>query len=233
MAAGAAAPGLWLQFRAWRQRPTGTLTAARWQVLLFWTLLVLCAPRLGAGLGWLEWTGAYDSDLYHFGIVRWAKEYPTVPGLANLHAPLGFSSTYLLYAAVVDHGLWYRQSAWVVPGVFIVLFAAQLLWTLLCDHAALRRTKIFSLLLLAFAALLICDTCPSLYYDRPAALFLCLALLELALVRRHRRVAVDALGRITLDASRRRRAGAHGPAAGAAELDVAGKNRLVADRPSA
>jgi len=180
MAAGAAAPGLWLQFRAWRRRPTGTPTSARWQVLLFWTLLMLCALRLGAGLGWLEWTGAYDSDLYHFGIVRWAKEYPTVPGLANLHAPLGFNSTYLLYAAIVDHGLWYREAAWVVPGVFVILFTAQLLWTLLCDHAALRRTKIFSLLLLAFAALLICDTIPCLYYDRPAALFLCLALLELS-----------------------------------------------------
>ncbi len=179
VAASVSAVGLWLQARAWCARSGHKLAVARGRLVLFGLLLVLCALRLAAGLGLQEWSGAYDSDLYHFGIVRWAKEFPAVPGLANLHAPLGLNSTYLLYAAIVDHGLWYREAAWVVPGVFVVMFMAQLLWTLLCDAAAAWRTKVFSLLLLAFAALLVFDTLPSLYYDRPAIIFLCVALLEL------------------------------------------------------
>jgi hypothetical protein len=173
-----AAPGLWLQVRTACTRPRASAVPG-WRISVFWLLLTICALRLAAGLGTLEWSGAYDSDLYHFGIVRWAKEYPAVPGLANLHAPLGLNSTYLLYAAIMDHGLWYRVAAWVVPGVFIVLFTAQLLWTLLCDVVAAGRTKLLALLLLAFAVLLVCDTLPSLYYDRPATIFLCVALLEL------------------------------------------------------
>lgn len=179
LAAAVALPGLCLQVRAAWARRSVSAAAPTWRTFLFWMLLVLCALRIAAGLGMVEWGGAYDSDLYHFGAVRWAKEYPAVPGLANLFSPLGLNSTYLLYAAIVDHGCWYRHAAWIVPGVFVLLFVAQLLWTCLCDPAALQRTRVCALLLLGYAALQICGMVPSLYYDRPAALCLCVALLEL------------------------------------------------------
>jgi hypothetical protein len=179
LAGAAALPGLWLQARAARAQLTVPATVPNWKQIVFWALLALCALRLAAGLGMLEWSGAYDSDLYHFSSVRWAKEYPAVPGLANLHSPLGISSTYLLYAAILDHGCYYRHAAWVVPGVFIVMFVAQLLWVGLCEPAALQRTRLCALLLLAYALLLVVSTVPSLYYDRPAVICLCLAVLEL------------------------------------------------------
>ena len=179
LACAVALPGLWLQARAAGARWATAAPAATWPKWVFGILLALCALRLAAGLGMVDWSGAYDSDLYHFSAVRWAKEFPAVPGLGNLHSPLGVSSTYLLYAAIMDHGCYYRQSAWVVPGVFTVLFVAQLLWTWLCAPAARPGTKLCALLLLAYALMMVCDTVPSLYYDRPAAICMCLAVLEL------------------------------------------------------
>jgi hypothetical protein len=179
LAGSVALPGLWWQARAVRARVATAAAAPRWKHYVFWILLALCALRLAAGLGMLGWSGAYDSDLYHFNSVRWAKEYPAVPGLANLFSPLGVNSTYLLYAAIMDHGCYYREAAWIVPGVFVVMFVAQLLWTWLLETAANQRTRLCASLLLAYALLQVCDTVPSLYYDRPAAICLCLAVLEL------------------------------------------------------
>ena len=176
----AALPGLWWQAQAFRTRPVATRVAGDWTRYLFWGVLVLCVVRAAAGSGALEWNvHAYDSDLYHLNSVRWAKEFPVVPGLANLHVRLGLSCSTLLYAAIVDHGPWYGRSAWIVPGVFIVMLVAQLLWTLLRDGAAARHTKIFCLLLLAFAVMMLLELFPSLYFDRPAMICLSVALLEL------------------------------------------------------
>src|ERR1035437_649631 len=147
LAGAVALPGIWRQVCAVRANPSSATRG--WSEYVFWMLLALCVLRVAAGFGTLEWSGAYDSDLYHFSSVRWTKEYPAVPGLANLHAPLGVNSTYLLFAAIMDHGCWYRRSAWIVPGVFIVMFVAQLLWTVLCHAAVAWRVRVFSLLLLA------------------------------------------------------------------------------------
>lgn len=177
LAGAVALPGLWRQAcAAWTARSGARMG---WRSYAFWTLLALCALRVAAGLGALEWNGAYDSDLYHFSVVRWTKEYAAVPGLANLHAPLGGNSAYLLFASIMDHGAWYRRSAWIVPGVFVVMFVAQLLWTVLVREAAARRARVFSLLLLSYAVLLINGTFPNLYYDRPAFICMGLAILEL------------------------------------------------------
>jgi hypothetical protein len=38
----------------------------------------------------------FDSGLYHFQSLRWVNEYPTVPGLGNLHGRLAFNSSWFL-----------------------------------------------------------------------------------------------------------------------------------------
>ncbi len=43
----------------------------------------------------------YDNNLYHFLAVRWAAEYGTVPGLANLHGRLGFNSSLTALAGLL------------------------------------------------------------------------------------------------------------------------------------
>lgn len=44
----------------------------------------------------------YDSGLYHFQSIRWANEYPIVPGLGNLHGRLAFNQSFFLYIASIN-----------------------------------------------------------------------------------------------------------------------------------
>ncbi|MFZ4575382.1 MAG: LIC_10190 family membrane protein, partial [Phycisphaerales bacterium] len=52
-----------------------------------------------------------DSGLYQLQAVRWASEFPIVPGLANLNNNLGFNNSGALLAATMDVGFWYGRAA--------------------------------------------------------------------------------------------------------------------------
>lgn len=41
----------------------------------------------------------YDTGLYYLNSIRWAREYPVVPGLANLHGRLGFNQSLFPFIA--------------------------------------------------------------------------------------------------------------------------------------
>jgi hypothetical protein len=47
----------------------------------------------------------YDTGLYGAAAIRWITTYPTVPGLANLHARFGFNISLFPLAAAVQEGL--------------------------------------------------------------------------------------------------------------------------------
>ena len=64
-------------------------------------LLILAAVAYSANRTVLH----SDTFIYHFNAVKWAKEYPAVPGLANLHGRLGFNSSFFLFAALTETGL--------------------------------------------------------------------------------------------------------------------------------
>ena len=143
--------------------------------ILFAVYLLHAARLVGAdnlGVG-------YDTDLYHLSVVRWAKNFPTVPGLALLHSRLGMSSSFLLYAAAVDHGPWHQTSAWIVQGLFIMVGVAQWLWVLLGDVHSPVRVKIFCLLSAPWMLSLPISLEPSLYYDKPALIMQAVTILEL------------------------------------------------------
>src|ERR1700730_2743866 len=42
-----------------------------------------------------------DSDSYHIQMVKWAQEYGTVPGIANLHIRFGYNSSWFLSIALL------------------------------------------------------------------------------------------------------------------------------------
>ncbi len=65
-------------------------------------------------------TIAYDTGLYHVNTVGWETAYPIVPGLANLHARLGFNSSSLLYFAMLESGPWNGISQHVGIGLLAV-----------------------------------------------------------------------------------------------------------------
>lgn len=65
----------------------------------------------------------FDSGMYHVPFVSWAKEYPIVPGLGNLHGRLGFNPASLLLAALCDVGPWSEGSQHIVNGFLVAAFA--------------------------------------------------------------------------------------------------------------
>jgi hypothetical protein len=54
---------------------------------------------------------AYDAGLYHLTAVRWAREYPLVIGLGNLHGRLAFNNSSMLLAAMLEVGPWVGRSS--------------------------------------------------------------------------------------------------------------------------
>lgn len=70
----------------------------------------------------------FDTGLYHLQAVRWAEAYPIVPGLANLHQRLGGNSSYFLYVALIDLGLWHGESYRLANGLLLLAALLPVLW---------------------------------------------------------------------------------------------------------
>jgi len=69
--------------------------------------------------------GAWDSGLYHIQAVQWARAFPVVPGLANLHGPLGFNNSGVLLFAMLDSGFWHERAAHLANGMAVLLLGSQ------------------------------------------------------------------------------------------------------------
>ena len=67
----------------------------------------------------------WDSAFYHMQGVKWAHEFPVVPGLANLFGPLGFDNASFLYNAMVGVGPWTSEPWHVSNGLLISVAGAQ------------------------------------------------------------------------------------------------------------
>ena len=90
---------------------------------------------------------AWDTALYHWQGVRWARLYPAVPGLANLFGPLGFNNSAFLYDAMLDVGPWMGRSYHLANGLFVFVFACQAAYAsarLLAKDEADRPVQLFT-----------------------------------------------------------------------------------------
>lgn len=107
-----------------------------------------------------------DTLGYHLNIVRWATDYPTVPGVANLHLRLGFNTSYLLYAALLEHFGGYQRSCVFMPGFLPLVMMAQWCTILFLGGKTTGRTaRLFALLTSPYLLKQVMDLTPSLYYD--------------------------------------------------------------------
>lgn len=93
---------------------------------------------------------ASDSGLYHYQLVRWANEYPVVPGLANLSPNYGLNPASLLFVALVNTGPWAGRCEHVGNGLLLwALFAQVVLgFSRLCGRG-FGNTAAYNALLLA------------------------------------------------------------------------------------
>lgn len=90
-----------------------------------------------------------DTFLYHFNAVKWAREYPVVPGLVNLHNRLGFNSSFFLFAAFTEVGIYENYSAHVA--LSFLMAACLIHWfVVISDRSQLMSKRIFCLLTVLF-----------------------------------------------------------------------------------
>jgi len=81
----------------------------------------------------------YDTGLYHLGAIRYSAEYSTIPGLANLYFPLGYSNAQVPVAALLSNGPWGLNGFRLFNGFLIFLVGLELLLRVLCVG---RRRKV-------------------------------------------------------------------------------------------
>lgn len=121
-------------------------------------------------------TGAtrhYDTGLYHAQMVKWNKSFGVVPGLTNLHARLGFNSSWDLFGAVTDQGYFQGRAFHVIDLVIGLIFLCA---SLRGFHRWWQGDRSFSTILRAFGlVVLVCDyrnLLPALSNDWPSALLI-------------------------------------------------------------
>jgi len=103
----------------------------------FWCAAV-CAAAIA--LLWANeaiWTPLlYDSGLYHFSAIRWARSFAAVPGLGNLHDRLAFNQSSLLYVAMLGWGPWKGHAHGIQNSLLLTIWFAQGAWSFvrLCER---------------------------------------------------------------------------------------------------
>jgi hypothetical protein len=93
-----------------------------------------------------------DTGLYHLSSVRWNASYAIIPGLGNLHGRLAFNSSFFLYAALFESGL-YGKAYHFANGLFLIVLTAQLFFSFIRVFKQRNSSvlpDLFSVLLLAY-----------------------------------------------------------------------------------
>jgi hypothetical protein len=68
----------------------------------------------------------YDTGLYHLGAIRYAADYATIPGLANLFNPFGYDNSQFVLGAFLGNGPWDGNGYRLLNGLFVVLLLSDL-----------------------------------------------------------------------------------------------------------
>ena len=116
-------PG-WILLTRTCRRSTPRDSRLAYALLWFALILSICFVAVAA----LGPVTNYDSGLYHLGAIRYATDFSTIPGLANLYFPLGYASVEFPLAAFLGNGPWQHEGFRLLNGLIMMMAAADLLW---------------------------------------------------------------------------------------------------------
>jgi hypothetical protein len=120
--------GIWLIKRR-RQSALNIGIHGRWWLLPLFIAIALAVVYLAvAAMGPVT---NYDSGLYHLGAIKYAGDFSTIPGLANLYFPFGYNNSLFPLAAFLGNGPWDGDGYRLINGLLMVLMATDLLLRLL------------------------------------------------------------------------------------------------------
>ena len=87
----------------------------------WWIALVLAVVAL-VYAGWaLGEPGNYDTGLYHIGAINYSRDFPLIPGLANLHERFGFNSSMWPLSAWLGSLGWHGEEFRLVNGALMMM----------------------------------------------------------------------------------------------------------------
>lgn len=114
-------PGWWLATRRGLRMPSARHD---WPFVLLWVALAASLVYLAAAA--LGPVTNYDSGLYHLGSIKYAADYPTVPGLANLYFALAYGNAEFPLAALLGNGPWQGEGFRLLNGLVMALAVVDL-----------------------------------------------------------------------------------------------------------
>lgn len=95
--------------------------------LLLWPLIAVAA----IAMGYLAWAALgpvtnYDTGLYHLGAIRYAGDFATIPGLANLYFPFGYNTAQFPLGAFLGNGPWQGEGFRLLNGLLLCAMVVDL-----------------------------------------------------------------------------------------------------------
>ena len=112
----------------------------------------------------------YDAYLYQFKMVAWNKNFPVIPGLANIDERLGFNSSFLVVAAFIETFLKQGMSAFILNGFLTLSLIVYLSHTIIQKKAF--RPRYFALIVFPYLIYqVITGDIASLSTDLPMLIF--------------------------------------------------------------
>ena len=119
---------VWL-LRRHPRRPLRLGGYGRWWLVPLFIAIALAVIYLAvAALGPVT---NYDSGLYHLGAIKYAGDFATIPGLANLYFPFGYNNSLFPLAAFLGNGPWDGDGYRLINGLLMMLMATDLVIRLL------------------------------------------------------------------------------------------------------
>jgi tetratricopeptide (TPR) repeat protein len=122
----------------------------------------------------------YDTYLYHYNAVRWAREYPAVPGLVHIQHRLGFNSSFFLIAALNDIGPMAGTSSHTIVSFLIAMIGFHWIYiTTGNNYSLLEKIFVVSTAPFIICKILLSGNISSLSTDLPTSALYLIYSLEL------------------------------------------------------
>lgn len=124
--------------------------------LLQWTIVIgVTVPIVYLAFAALGPVTNYDSGLYHLGAIKYASEYSTISGLANLYFPFGYNTSQYPLAAFLGNGPWGPEGYRLLNGLIVALFATDLTVRLLATRGDMKKMSTGSWVLMISAPVIL------------------------------------------------------------------------------
>ena len=93
----------------------------------WWVGFLLLPVVLLVYAGWaLGQPSNYDLGLYHIGSIHYARDFPLIPGLVNLHERFGFNSSMWPLSAWLGSPVWMGNEFRIINGLLLALLLAEM-----------------------------------------------------------------------------------------------------------